>query len=187
MLKLFSKHTTQWSMSGMLLLHYWSVKQQWQDRNLWNNHPLMWHRWFTLPYKVLFMSYGTTLTDSTSPPMHVGLTVFCRVSISHLYSAHHNLATLEPLLSLTMHQFFLGTWDHLTVPHLYGPFSVPQLLDSAGLFGCSSPVWSCLQVWLSISWFFLIPLSFSDSFLVSPSTLDLGHFRVLSSFLLSSF
>ena len=76
-----------------------------------------------------------------TPPLHQCMSAplyCCHVSISHLYSAHHNLATLEYPLSLTMHQFFLGSWDHLTLPHLYGPFSVPQLLDSAGLFGCSS-------------------------------------------------
>lgn len=106
-------------------------------------------------------TYGTTIlscgiTDSHSlikfclcpmappwltPPLHQCMSAplyCCHVSISHLYSAHHNLATLEYPLSLTIYQFFLGTWDHLILPHLYGPFSVPQLLDSAGLFGCSS-------------------------------------------------
>lgn len=98
------------------------------------------------------------LTPPHSPPVHVD---------PHLSFPHPCLPfVLSSLESGNLgvspqsqtHLLFLGTWGCQILPHFYGPFSVLEFLDSADLH-----TWSCLQDWLSVSWFSLVPLSFSDS------------------------
>lgn len=134
-------------------------------------HPLhgpLLYAYRVLPFKMqtqtlLLSPPPPTVPSWLTPPCHQCMSAplyHFHAPVSLSYTAHYNLATLEYARNLKIHPLFLGTWDHLILPHLYGLFwSSSSLILLACLFGRSGRARLKLSPGLAFS-----PLSFPHPF-----------------------